>query len=55
MPQPIKWETVLRWCEFHGMSHDEVFLYDKCVQAMDRVYLKWSALQAKLNAQPRGQ
>jgi len=47
IPGRIPFRDVWAWCEFHGLPGDDVALFDRCLRAMDTVYLEWHAERMK--------
>ncbi|CDG41310.1 MULTISPECIES: phage tail assembly chaperone [Asaia] len=42
-PEPIPWSALTRWAAHYGLSVQEMTLLERCVIALDAVYLKhWS-------------
>lgn len=36
----IPWEVVQAWAQYHGYTHAEMALLDRCIVAMDRVFIE---------------
>lgn len=53
IPGPIAWRDVNTWCDIHGYDDEEREMLDKCVQAMDRVFLTWTAQQRNFTGTKR--
>ncbi|WP_349934943.1 hypothetical protein [Acetobacter sp. A11-2] len=39
-PGMIPWEVVQAWAQHHGYTHAEMALLDRCIVAMDRVFIE---------------
>lgn len=40
-PEPIAWESIVRWCEWHGYGPDDLDMMDHCVAKMDAEFFAW--------------
>lgn len=39
-PGMIPWEVVQAWAQHHGYTHAEMALLDRCIVAMDQVFIE---------------
>lgn len=47
VPGKIPWTSVLAWATAHDYTPDDRDMLDRCIQAMDAVYLEWWAEKNK--------
>lgn len=41
VPGNIPYLTLIKWCEVHSLSRDEMIFLDRATYAMDAVYRDW--------------
>lgn len=50
-PGRIPWSVVRDWCQHHGYGADDMAFLDRCLAAMDEVFIEvWQSQQPKARA-----